>query len=98
MKSNHSIKTIDFVKTNAAKLLDEIQKTRQPVIITYNGEARAVLQDITSYERDRQSLLMLQLLAQGERDLELGRMQSHAKVMSRLEKKLSRKISQKKNA
>lgn len=98
MKAMHNIKTVGFVKTNAAKLIDEIQKTRQPVIITKNGDARAVLQDITSYERDRQALLMLKFIAQGERDVERGRVKPHAEVMARLEKKLLRKVRQKKNA
>ncbi len=98
MKVNHNIKTVGFVKTNAAKLIDEIQKTRQPIIITKNGDVRAVLQDITTYERDRQALLMLKLIAQGERDVERGRVKPHAEVMSRLEKKLIRKLQQKKNA
>ena len=98
MKSTHNIKTVGFVKTNAAQIIDEIQKTRQPVIITKNGNARAVLQDITSYERDRQALLILKLIAQGERDVERGRVKPHAEVMARLEKKLIGKLRQKKNA
>lgn len=65
MKPSEDIKPITYLKTRAADLIESINTRRSPVIITQNGEARAVVQDIQSYERDHQTLLILKLLAQG---------------------------------
>ena len=65
MKLSEDIKPITYLKTRAAELINTISTRRSPVVITQNGEAKAVVQDIRSYERDRSALLMLKLLAQG---------------------------------
>jgi prevent-host-death family protein len=80
LKSN--IRPISYVKTNAADMLKQINDTRNPIIITQNGEARAVLIDPDSYQELINSLGLLKLLAQGERDIELGRIVEHSDLMS----------------
>ena len=80
LKSN--IRPISYVKTNAADMLKQINDTRNPIIITQNGEARAVLIDPDSYQELINSLRLLKLFAQGERDIELGRIVEHADLMS----------------
>jgi prevent-host-death family protein len=53
------------VKAHAAELLDRITREREPIIITQNGEARAVLMDIHSYEEGQERMAMLQVMGGG---------------------------------
>jgi prevent-host-death family protein len=63
MKTEDLTTSLGHLVTHADQLLDEVQHSHLPVIITRNGEPRAVLQDIESYERQRDALIMLQVLA-----------------------------------
>lgn len=63
MKLSESIKPISQVKARMSEIVEDITKTHKKVIITHNGEARAVLQDIESYEEMQDSLAMLKILA-----------------------------------
>jgi prevent-host-death family protein len=73
MRYSTQIKPISYVKAHAAELLDRITQEREPIIITQNGEARAVLMDVSSYEEmmlETQSLL--KVLAIAEKEIETG--------------------------
>jgi prevent-host-death family protein len=72
MRYSTQIKPISYVKANAAELLDRITEDRQPVIITQNGEARAALIDIKSYEEQQETLALLKLLAIADKQIESG--------------------------
>lgn len=65
MRYSTQIKPISYVKAHAAELLDRITREREPIIITQNGEARAVLVDVRSYEEDQERLAMLQIMGGG---------------------------------
>ena len=74
MRYSTQIKPISYVKAHAAELLDRITEEREPIIITQNGEARAVLVDVHSYEESPGvALALLQILAIGEKQIEAGR-------------------------
>jgi prevent-host-death family protein len=88
MKMKRDIKPVTYLKTNAAELIRKVQETRRPTIITQRGEAKAVVQDIESYEQVREALMMLKLLVQGEHDVSKGRTKSHSEVMEQLERDL----------
>ena len=60
MRYSTQIKPISYVKSHAAELLDKIAEEREPIVITQNGEARAVLVDVHSYEQSQESLALLQ--------------------------------------
>jgi prevent-host-death family protein len=66
------IKPISYVKAHAAELLDRITQEREPIIITQNGEARAVLMDVHTYEESQETMALLQLLAIGDKEIEAG--------------------------
>jgi len=68
-----AIKPISFVKAHAAEIIRDLEKSRQPVIITQNGEAKAVLQDIRDSEETQQTLALLKMLALSRKELEQGR-------------------------
>jgi prevent-host-death family protein len=72
MNVTDDIKPISYIKTNAADMLRRVNETHNPIVITQNGEAKAVLMDTKSYQDMKNSLGILKLLASGERDIENG--------------------------
>ena len=73
MRFTTQVKSISYLKANAADMLDKLAEQREPVLITQNGEARAVLQDVASYEEMQETLALLKLLALGQQDIDAGR-------------------------
>lgn len=67
------IKPISYLKANAAEVLLDLAESREPLVITQNGEAKAVLQDIASWERTQETLALLNILAPGERQVAEGK-------------------------
>ncbi|MFO8074372.1 MAG: type II toxin-antitoxin system Phd/YefM family antitoxin [Polyangia bacterium] len=88
MSIDDEIRPVTYLKARAADLLDQINDTRRPVIITQRGEPRAVLVDPRSYDRTRAALGLLKLLAQGEEDVRRGRVEPQRKVFDSIEKEL----------
>jgi prevent-host-death family protein len=78
------IKSISYLKSNAADVLDQLARKREPLVITQNGEAKAVIQDVASYDETQGTLALLKLLALGNQDVEAGRLTPVAQVVSRL--------------
>jgi prevent-host-death family protein len=81
------VKPISYLKANAAEVLTDLAEQREPLVITQNGEAKAVLQDVASYEKTQETLALLKLLALGQQDVEAGRVKPVAEVMARLRTK-----------
>ena len=73
MRYSTQIKPISYVKAHASELLDRIEEEREPIIITQNGEAKAVLMDIHSFEQSQETLALLKILAIGKKEVEQGR-------------------------
>jgi prevent-host-death family protein len=73
MGRHERIKPISYLKANGAELIRELGEGAPPLIITQNGEAKAVLQDVGSYEATQEALAMLKLLALGREDVAEGR-------------------------
>lgn len=86
MRSSN-IKPISYLKANAAEVLKHLAEQREPFLITQNGEARAVMQDIASYESTQETLALLKILALGNREIEAGKVKSIADVARRLRAK-----------
>ena len=72
MRYSTQIKPISYVKAHAAELIDRINEDRQPIIITQNGEARAVLVDVHSYEESQDTLALLKVLGLANKEIEAG--------------------------
>jgi prevent-host-death family protein len=92
MNITNDIKPITYLKSKAADLLNQINETRRPVIITQNGEPRAILQDPESYENMRNAIGLLKLISQGESDVRNGRVKQQEKVFREIEKALKEKL------
>lgn len=84
------IRPVTYLKSRAADLLAQLNKTHRPVVITQNGQARAVIQDPESYERTKTAVGLLKLLVQGEEDVRSGRTYDQDVMFRRLEKKFVR--------
>lgn len=73
MKLASQIKPISYLKAHAAEVVRQLNEQKQPMIITQNGEAKIVVQDIESYELTEETLALLKILALGEREIEQGK-------------------------
>jgi prevent-host-death family protein len=91
MRLTEDIKPVTYMKTQARKLLQRVTESRRPVVITQNGEAKAVLVDVQSYEALKNAALMLKLTAQGEADIEAGRTLSQDEALLRVRARLRKR-------
>lgn len=92
MNIKTDIKPVTFLKAKAADLLKQINETHRPVIITQNGEPKAVLQDPKSYENMRNAIGILKLISQGEEDIRSGKSKSQEEVLDGIETMLKAKL------
>jgi prevent-host-death family protein len=81
------VKPISYLKANAAQVLADLSVHREPLLITQNGEAKAVLQDVASYEQAQETLALLKVLALGNQDMAAARVKPAAQVLTRLRAK-----------
>ena len=87
MRYSTQVKPISYLKANAAEVLSQLTELREPMVITQNGEARAVIQDVASYEETQETLALLKLLALGNQEIEDGRTRPLSEVVEHLRKK-----------
>ena len=85
------IKPISYVKANAADLIRELKESGEPLVITQNGEATAVMQDVATYEATQETLALLKILALGRRQVEEGRTVAAEEVFRSLRKRRARR-------
>ena len=79
------IKPVTYLKSKAADLLKQINETHRPVIITQNGEPKAILQDPKSYENMRNAIGILKLISQGEDEIRGGKARPQQEVFEGIE-------------
>ncbi len=84
MKLSSQIKPISYLKAHAAEIVRNLGEQREPLIITQNGEAKVVIQDIGSYEQSQETMALLKILAFGNRQVEEGKVTPAADVIKRL--------------
>jgi prevent-host-death family protein len=87
MRYSTQVKPISYLKAHAAEVLVQIAAEREPLVITQNGEAKAVLQDVASYEQTQETLALLKILALGQQEVAAGRVKPAAVVIERLRAK-----------
>jgi prevent-host-death family protein len=93
MNTRKDIRPVTFLKARTAELLEQINVDRRPVVITQNGEARAVMLDPESYDSLRRAGGLLKLLAQGEVDVRAGHTKPQVQVFDDLDSELESKKS-----
>ena len=87
MRYSSQVKPISYLKANAAAILATLGEQREPLVITQNGEAKAVLQDVASYEATQETLALLKVLALGQREVAAGKVKPLSEVVARLKAK-----------
>jgi len=88
LKYSEAIEPVTTLKTKSAELIRRARETGQPIVITQNGKATAVLVDVESFEREREALLLLRYLAVGEGEIGEGKGVTQAKAHRHFERKL----------
>uniref|UniRef100_A6VV50 Antitoxin n=1 Tax=Marinomonas sp. (strain MWYL1) TaxID=400668 RepID=A6VV50_MARMS len=84
MKLSSQIKPISYLKAHAAEVVRNLSTNMQPMVITQNGEAKAVIQDIKSYEQTQETMALLKMLALGQRQVEEGKVQPAGDLVAKL--------------
>lgn len=89
MRYSTQVKPISYLKANAAEVLIDLAQRREPLVITQNGEAKAVLQDVASFEEIQETLALLKILALGNQEVAAGKVKPAAEIIARLRSKNS---------
>lgn len=84
MRYSSQVKPISYLKANAAEVLTQLTAQREPLLITQNGEAKAVLQDVMSFEQTQETLALLKILALGQQHVTEGKVKPVIEVVARL--------------
>ena len=87
MRYSSQVKPISYLKAHAAEVLTRLTSQREPLVITQNGEAKAVLQDVASFEETQEQLALLKILALGNQETGAGKLKPVAEVVARLRAK-----------
>ena len=88
MKLSKSVKPISYLKQNTAEAIKEVNSNHSSIIITQNGEAKAVLLDLAEYEQDQESLALLKMIAQSKKAYTSGQFKTAKKVFSDIKKNI----------
>ena len=88
MKLHESIKPISYLKAHASELIRDISENRQTLVITQKGEAKAIIQDIATYEQTKESIALLKILAQSTKSKKEGRYKPAQKAFKNLKSRI----------
>ena len=86
MKFSTQVKPISYLKSHAAEIIKDISESREPMLITQNGEAKLVVMDVRSYEEQEETLALLKILALGNREIEQRHFKSANELFAELDK------------
>jgi prevent-host-death family protein len=85
MKLSSQIKPISYLKSHTAEIVKNITESREPLIITQNGEAKLVVMDVKSFEEQEDTMALLKLLAMGNQEIEGGKFREIEEVFGELD-------------
>ncbi|RKP48372.1 type II toxin-antitoxin system Phd/YefM family antitoxin [Trinickia fusca] len=86
MKFSTQIKPIGYLKSHTAEIVQDIPESREPMLITQNGDAKLVAMEVHSYEENEETLALLKILALGNREIEQGHFRAADDVFAELDK------------
>lgn len=86
MKLSSQIKPISYLKSHTAEIVKTITESREPLVITQNGEAKLVVMDVKSFEEQEDTMALLKLLAMGNREIEEGKFRDAEDVFAELDR------------
>ena len=88
MNLSTAIKPISYLKAHASELIRDITNTRRALVVTHNGEAKVVVQDIRSYERMLETLALLKILARSKQNIKRGKVKTLENTFESLDKRI----------
>mgnify|MGYP001590443034 FL=1 len=88
MKLSTAVKPISYLKAHASELIRNITITQQALVVTHNGEAKVVVQDIRSYEKMQETLALLKILTGSKQNIKRGKVKSLAETFANVEKRI----------
>jgi prevent-host-death family protein len=86
VKFSSHVKPISYLKSHAAEIVKNLSESREPMLITQNGEAKLVVMDVKSYEEQEETLALLKILALGTREIEQGQFEVLEDVFALLDR------------
>ncbi len=89
MKLSTAVKPISYLKAHASELIREITTSQQTLVVTHNGEAKVVMQDIRSYERMQETLALLKILTRSKQNIVRGQSKSIDAAFTNLDKRIA---------
>lgn len=90
MNLSTQIKPISYLKSHTAQIVKELAESREPMIITQNGEATLVVMDVQSFEQRENTLALLKILALGQREIDRGEFRDAEDVFTELDQQDAR--------
>lgn len=90
MKLSEDVKPISYFKSHASEVIRDIVEGHKTVVITQNGEAKVIVQNINDYEKTQESLALLKILAQSRKSLEEGKTKPFKEAFREVRKKTAR--------
>jgi prevent-host-death family protein len=88
MKLAGQIKSVSTFKAKAAEMIEDITETGNPVILTVNGEAKVIVQDVRDYEKTQETLALVQILAMSEESVREGRVYTAKETFAQIRKRI----------
>jgi len=85
------LKPISYVKAHTTEVVKYVETSKSPVVITQNGEAKAVIIDINSYQKTINAIKLAKLLSISDKDIKNGKTITHENAKKIFEKTLNRK-------
>ena len=89
MLLSDSVKPISYVKAHAAEIIRRITQDGQPVVVTLNGQAKVIIEDIRDYERQQETLALLKLLALGRKEVLAGQIKPMAEAFTVIDARIA---------
>jgi prevent-host-death family protein len=88
MKLSTSVKPISYLKAHASRLIRELSTTPGTLVVTHNGQAKAVVQDIRTFERTQETLALLKILTRSQQSVRQGRVKSLDEAFGSLDRRV----------
>jgi prevent-host-death family protein len=88
MKFSESIKPISYLKTHASEVIRDVVENKKTMVITHNGEAKVVLQDVKVFEQTQEALALLKILALSGKNMKNGRIKPLEKSFKNIRRKI----------
>ncbi len=88
MKFSEDIKPISYLKTHASEVIRDVAENQKTIIITHNGEAKVIVQDVKVYEKTQEGIALLKILALSGKEIKEGKYKTLDKSFDNVRKRI----------